>query len=248
MVGHPQNMHAYPTSGILDPAITRFIPILFLLLLTINMSLSAQGLEPKKRLPKADHTLESKLMDREYQLYVSLPSTYDAIDHNRYPVLYVLDGQYMFSTIDGTRFNLDFENRIEDVIIVGVGSGTDLESWQSNRTYEFTYSQDTTVKRFASGGAEIFLSCFKREIMPFVDNHNKTNADNGILGHSLGGLFVMYCFLKVPKSFGLYAMSSPSLMWKNNEILNQAKMVLPENKIGKNPYTTVFVSFGGRGP
>jgi len=151
----------------------------------------------------------------------------------------------MHSIIDGTRVNLDFKNSIEDVIIVGVGSGRDLESWQSNRTYEFTQSQDSSVKRYASGGAEKFLNCLKKEIIPFVDEHYKTNSDNGIMGHSLAGLFVTYCFVNSPDSFDRYAMSSPSLMWKESEMLKQAERVLLENKISGLPFKKAFVSVGG---
>ncbi len=207
--------------------------------------LFAQKLEVNKCILKEDHTIKSKIMDKDYQLYMSFPSSYTSKDTINYPVLYVLDGKYMFSIIDGTRVNLDFENKIEDVIIVGIGSGKDIGSWQTNRTYEFTPSEDKSVKKFESGGAKQFLECIKTEIIPFVDKHYKTNGDNGILGHSLGGLFTTYTFLNAPNSFSRYGISSPSLMWKNNELLNETETILTQTKTRDIPSIKVFISAGG---
>ena len=220
----------------------------FFLIISILFSFSGnlfgQKLEPKKRILEVDHTISSKIMKRDYQLYISFPASYSLKDTISYPVLYVLDGKPMFSIIDGTRVNLDFENKIEDVIIIGIGSGLDEQSWQVNRTFEYTPSQDSNVK-LQSGGAELFLECIKTEIIPFVDNHYKTNSDNGILGHSLGGLFVSYCFLNATDSFSRYGISSPSLMWKDNEILNQAELLFAKNISWDIPFTKMFISVGG---
>lgn len=209
-----------------------------------SSNLFGQKLEPKERILEADHTISSEIMKKDYQLYISFPDSYSSQDTISYPVLYVLDGKYMFAIIDGTRVNLDFENKIEDVIIVGIGSGLDDQSWQTNRTYEFTPSQDTTVRRFVTGGADFFLECIKTEIIPFVDKYYKTNSDNGIIGHSLGGLFVSYCFLNATDSFSRYGISSPSLMWKDNEILNQAELLFTRKKSWDIPFTKVFISVG----
>ncbi|WP_460219529.1 alpha/beta hydrolase [Psychroserpens sp. MEBiC05023] len=223
------------------------ISTLLLIVFTVSFANNfyAQKLEPQKPILEENHTVKSKIMDTEYQLYMSFPSSYNSKDTLSYPVLYVLDGKYMFSILDGTRVNLDFENKIEDVIIVGIGSGDDLESWQANRTYEFTPSEDKSVKRFKSGGAKQFLECIQTEIIPFVDKHYKTNGDNGILGHSLGGLFTTYAFLNDTNSFKRYGISSPSLMWKRNELLNQAEDIVANTKTWDIPSTKVFISAGG---
>lgn len=220
--------------------------IIFLLasvFFTFSNNLFGQKLEPKERILEADHTISSKIMKRDYQLYISFPVSYSSQNTISYPVLYVLDGKYMFSIIDGTRVNLDFENKIEDVIIVGIGSGLDEQSWQINRTFEYTPSQDLSVK-LQSGGAGKFLECITTEIIPFVDKNYKTNSDNGIIGHSLGGLFASYCFLNATNAFSRYGISSPSLMWKDNEILKQAELFLTKNKVWEISSTRVFISVG----
>lgn len=214
------------------------------LLLTFTNTMLAQKLPVKERSLEPNHSIYSEIMEQEYQLYISFPSAYSLQDTITYPVLYVLDGKYMFSIIDGTRVNLDFENKIEEVIIVCLGLGKDLDSWQSNRTFAFTPSEDKRIVKYKSGGAETFLKSLKTEVIPFIDENYKTNADNAILGHSLGGLFVSYCLLKEPNLFNRYGISSPSLMWKDSELLSQAKKEYFTNKKhleGK----TIFLSVGG---
>ena len=62
-------------------------------------------------------------MGKDYQLYISFPSSYSTKDTTSYPVLYVLDGLQAFPMIRGAQNVLSFGKEIEDVIIVGIGSG-----------------------------------------------------------------------------------------------------------------------------
>jgi enterochelin esterase-like enzyme len=43
-----------------------------------------------------DHSVESKINKRSYELYVSLPKGYSAKDSLLYPVLYYLDGALLY--------------------------------------------------------------------------------------------------------------------------------------------------------
>ena len=93
-----------------------------MLLLIFSISSFGQKLEPKERITEPDRTISSQLMGKDYQLYISFPKNYSNKDTISYPVLYVLDGRYVFSLIKGTKDALDlFGNEIEDVIIVGIG-------------------------------------------------------------------------------------------------------------------------------
>ncbi len=46
----------------------------------------------------AKYNLASKATSQEYELFVSLPSGYSPMDTVKYPVLYVLDGNFMFQS------------------------------------------------------------------------------------------------------------------------------------------------------
>ena len=228
-----------------------------LLLIFSNFSFG-QKLVPKERITEPDHIISSKLMGKDYQLYISFPRGYSTKDTISYPVLYVLDGRYSFPLIRGTRTALDLGKEIEKIIIVGIGSGLDLPSWLMNRRYDYTTSIDTAKERelenkygfpkgtIKTGGAEKFLKCIKTEIIPFVDEHYKTNTDRGITGHSLGGLFTAYSFINSNGYFTRFGISSPSFWWDNEKLLNQAVSQFTENEIWDLSQTKVFISVGDK--
>jgi hypothetical protein len=226
------------------------------LLLIFSFSSFGQKLEPKERITEPDHIISSELIGRDYQLYISFPKNYSNKDTISYPVLYVLDGLQAFSLLKGTQFLLGLEDEIEEVIIVGIGSETDIPSWLHNRSYDLTTSLDTTAHGWMeaawdlpkgsikTGGASEFLECIKTEIIPFVDKNYKTNTDRGITGHSFGGLFTTYCFINSDGYFTRFGISSPSLWWDSEKLLNKASSQFIENKTWDLPRTKVFISVG----
>lgn len=228
------------------------------LLLIFSYSSFGQKLEPKERITEPDHIISSEIMGRDYQLYISFPKNYSNKDTISYPVLYVLDGLQAFNLLKGTQFLLGFYDEIEEVIIVGIGSETDIPSWLLNRSYYLTTSLDTTAHGWMeaewglpkgsikTGGASEFLECIKTEIIPFVDKNYKTNTDRGITGHSFGGLFTTYCLINSDGYFTRFGISSPSLWWDSEKLLNKAVSQFIENKTWDLPPTKVFISVGDK--
>ena len=233
-----------------------------------SISLFGQKLEPKKREIEPDTTITSKIMGKDYQLYISFPRGYSTKDTIQYPVLYVLDGWNQFPTIKSIRETMDIDKELEDVIIVGVSSGLELISWGANRNYDYTPSQDSIHDRelekeaaktynldynmvkgqLKSGGAEKFLQCITTEIIPYIETNYKTTNDRGISGNSLGGLFTAWCFLNTKGVFSRFGINSPSLWWNNNEVLTQAESFFNTNKTLDIPFTKVFISVGEKEP
>jgi predicted alpha/beta superfamily hydrolase len=208
---------------------------------------------------KQDYHLKSKINHNNYQLFVSLPENYSKTDTTRYPVLYLLDGNYTFPIAHSTRQLLDLSGSLEDVIIVGIGYTWEksYEHWYVERWKDFTPSSDIisdTSRAFlallnlktsslASGGAQAFMNALQREIIPFIEKKYKVNADKGIAGHSLGGLFAAYSLFQEPKLFNRYGINSPSLWWHSDEIFIVEKSFAKKNK---NLNAQVFISVGSR--
>lgn len=238
--------------------------LLTLLLFISSTSLFGQKFEPKKRLLEADTSITSKIMGKDYQLYISFPKGYSTKDTTKYPVLFVLDGQGSFPVFKSVRESMDIDKELDSLIIIGIGSGLDFLSWGINRTYDYTPSLDTTFDRqyerdgakqynldynsvkgkIQSGGAEKFLQFITTEIIPFIDTHYKTTNDRGITGYSFGGLFTAWCFINTKGIFNKFGINSPSLWWNSEEILKQAEVVFTKNKTWEIPPTKVFISVG----
>jgi uncharacterized protein len=232
------------------------LTLLVAFIFAASTSLNGQKFDAKIRKTEPDHTISSKIMGKDYQLFISLPRSYDAKGTAKYPVLYVLDGEMFFPLFKSARELMDFGNELEDIIIVGISSGTDFSSWFINRTYDFTPSVDTADNRrteinmgfkeesLSSGGASKFLQCIQTELIPYIDEHYHTTPDRGLTGHSLGGLFSAYCFLNSNGYFTRFGINSPSINFNHNDLLNQAESFFKQHETWEIPPTKVFISAG----
>ncbi|PKH67984.1 hypothetical protein CXF59_05790 [Flavobacterium sp. ALD4] len=231
---------------------TKFVITTMLLLISSTIAFG-QKLEPKERITEPDHTITSKILGRDYKLYISFPKNYSTKDTVSYPVLYVLDGEWVFPIIRGTRAILDSEKELEDLIIVSISDADFTFRYQDYTTSLSTSTDEKVNKRsdmpkggLISGGADKFLTSMKTEIVPFVDKNYKTNSDRGIFGHSFGGLFAAYCLVNSDGYFTRFGISSPALWWDNEKLLNQAVTQFRENKTWDIPQTKVFISVGDK--
>lgn len=203
----------------------------------------------------ASHRIKSNFNDKTYELNVSLPNSYSANDSLHYPVLYVLDGKYSFSSMSSIRAGLDLGKEIKEIIIVSIEAvHSDQNDWFANRHNDYTPScipqADTLWSKILgipegklqSGGASNFLNTLEKDLIPFINAHYKTTPDRGISGHSLGGLFAGYCLLKRPGLFNRYGINSPSFWWNNSEMIqNEISFASQNTELN----ARVFFSVGG---
>jgi uncharacterized protein len=197
------------------------------------------------------HKFVSAYNKKEYQLKVLLPSKYAESGSAGYPVLYVLDGDYVTNLFQSTLHLFSLTPELQDVIIVTIdGISKSHEQWLASRYYDYTPTADrqadTAIAGFMktpvvpSGGAAAFLQTMEKQILPWVEKHYKTNADKGLYGHSLGGLFAAYCLLQKPTLFLKYSINSPSLWWRQGEMAKQFASAAPNALVN----ARVFLSAG----
>lgn len=203
------------------------------------------------------HAITSKITGVNYQLSVSLPMHYTESDSQTYAVLYLLDGNYTFPTAHATRTGIDIFGGLDNIIIVGIGYTWEqsLQPWFANRWADFTPTSSTSIDTAStvlssfglnkgdlkSGGADAFIEVLKKEIIPLIDKNYKTNADRGISGHSLGGLFAGYCLVKEPTLFQRYGILSPSFWWDGGGVLAMEEKYSTQNQA---LHVKVFMSVG----
>ena len=89
-----------------------------ILLLLFSSTSFSQKLEPKERTIEPDHVITSEITDRDYQLYISFPSSYTTKDTISYPVLYVLDGKRNFDFFYRPNIFLSAMGRIEQLYLI----------------------------------------------------------------------------------------------------------------------------------
>jgi predicted alpha/beta superfamily hydrolase len=174
------------------------------------------------------------------------PPGYEPDNRQRYPVLYLHDGQNLFdgttSFIPGqdwrvglTAQQLITSGAIQPLIIVGIyNTGKD-------RIAEYTPVRDSTSK--LGGGADLYGRMLVEELKPFIDANYRTlkvASQTGVGGSSLGGLVSLYLALKYPQIFGKVAAISPSVWFGDRAIVRYV------NKLGRRPKLRIWLDTGTR--
>ena len=156
-----------------------------------------------------------------HTLTVHLPPGYDLHPQQRYPVLYLHDGQNLFDAhtafagvpwrCDETAERLVRTREARPVIQVGVANTPD-------RLKEYGPTADDDL---ATGYARFLIE----EAKPLIDREYRTltgAADTGACGSSMGGLISLHLARNHPHVFGLCAALSPSLWWDHERLVREA--------------------------
>lgn len=169
--------------------------------------------------------IKSTILDNEREIYVLLPPGYQASDA-KYPVVYMNDGQNLFSTHGNwhKKWNVDFvmnrlyeERAVPETIIVGV---THLCA----REYEFTPTYDALIDN--GGGSVKYLSFLTEELKPFLESKYRILGDRkntAIMGSSLGGILTLEASRLKSDVFSKFAALSPSFWWDFGIMLEYAR-------------------------
>jgi predicted alpha/beta superfamily hydrolase len=147
--------------------------------------------------------LRSKLLGEDRELSVYLPNGYESSESKRYPLVVLLDGRMVFSSMAAMIHTLSEGGAIPRAIVVGISN--------TNRWRDLTPVEGMGIP--GTGGGEPFLASLSGEILPYIDSHWRTNGFRVFSGHSLGGLTTLNALQESPELFDAYLALSPSLEW-----------------------------------
>jgi len=180
---------------------------------------------------------------------VWLPPGYSEAE--RYPVLYMHDGQNIFepiSSIGGVAWEVDKAiarlveaGKIPSVIVVGVwNSDIRWREYMPQKAYEaptFEKHQKAILEKAGSEPiSDSYLKCLVEEIKPFIDAKYPTLPDQEntfIMGSSMGGLVSLYTICQYPEVF--YGAGCMSTHWLAgwDELVDEMAKMLPDPKTHK---------------
>jgi predicted alpha/beta superfamily hydrolase len=182
-------------------------------------------------------TLQSKVLGEERAFLVRTPRGYQQ-GSERYPVLYMTDGDRHIGHTAATVQFLAENGRIPEMIIVGI-SNTD-------RNRDLTPSRASLteggkeMKLPTSGGADKFLEFIETELIPLVESKYRVQPYRVLAGHSFGGLFAVHAFTSKPDLFNAFIAVSPTLPWDNELEVKRAAALLKERaELNRTFYVTL---------
>lgn len=156
-------------------------------------------------------TIESKKLDGSRELKIQLPRNYDSDSKRSYPLVIVLDGDYLFEPVAG---NIDYQAYWEDIpdcIVVGVKQGNTRED-------DFYYDDDNFLP--IAEGAN-FYEFLASELIPYIENNYSASNYRIIAGHDLGANFMNYYLFKDRPIFRAFIALSPDLAPKMADRLKE---------------------------
>jgi predicted alpha/beta superfamily hydrolase len=188
--------------------------------------------------------LRSRVLGESRTYYVHVPeSAQDPLyARQRYPVIYVLDGEAQFQHVAASVEWLGNTRVMPEAIIVGIRN--------TNRERDFTPTHIESglymsrEQATTSGGGENFTRFLQQELIPHIDSLYATTSYRMLVGHSLGGLFVLSTLLHHPNAFQAYVAIDPSLWWDDALLVRQASSLLAQPQVaGKTLFLPIATAY-----
>jgi predicted alpha/beta superfamily hydrolase len=207
----------------------------FALLVLISSSAQAQAPPGTTALK-----INSAVLGEERTILVRVPPGYET-NKQRYPVLYMTDGNAHIGHTSSTVEFLAQNGRMSELIVVGI-TNTDRTRDLSPTHVTTTVAGGNSALQFpTSGGADKFLKFIETELIPEIEKRYRVHPYRILAGHSLGGLFTIHAMVSRPELFNSYVAVSPALQWDNQVAVKRAEDFF---KAPKEWQATLFMSLG----
>jgi predicted alpha/beta superfamily hydrolase len=196
------------------------------------------------------HTIHAKQLNRDYQVYISLPSSYSP-NGPPLPVVFVTDADYAFPLVRAITARVGGHSKaISPFVLVGLSYAIgDTGTYSRNRDYTPTihYGQQATSdmpgRKPIYGEGDGYRRFLKSDVLPFVAQRYKVDWSRSMfVGHSYGSLLGTQILLTSPQMFSRYVLSSPSLWYDQRIMFSREKEYAATHKDMK---ANVFFAVGG---
>lgn len=167
--------------------------------------------------------INSTILNEERKLVVYTPGGYAYDTTKKFDVIYVFDAQAkeIFDMVTAT---MTFKNNgICPMIVVGVVS--------TDRNKDFLplneYKSTADMYYGHLGNADNFLKFISNEAIPLINTNYRTLPGKTAVGHSNGGTFIAYAFLKQPALFDAYIAISPNFAYDSMQLVKRFREFNP---------------------
>ncbi|KAF2205489.1 hypothetical protein GQ43DRAFT_453106 [Delitschia confertaspora ATCC 74209] len=173
-----------------------------------------------------------------------------------YQLMYVLDGNALAHTAtEAFRKRRPVDSIQPDTIVVSVGYPDILPDspYSQGRYYDYQMPvcANCTIPDIPGvpSSAENFIAFLDEVLRPWIRKTvfpSVTFNRDGLYGHSLGGLFVLYALLVRPDLFDVFLSASPYLIWNDEYIFSQLGPLKTGNNLSNGTTKPAFqLSYGG---
>lgn len=147
-------------------------------------------------------TILSRRMDMKREITVSVPAGYDKDSKKVYPLLVILDGDYLFEAFEGALTYGNYWDDLPEMIIVGISQNKEGERFADCKLNE----EGLPTQR-----AERFYEFIGGELLPYIEGKYRIAPFRIIAGHDITAGFMNVFLYKDQPLFNAYIAMSPEL-------------------------------------
>ena len=152
---------------------------------------------------KVTDTITSKRLNEDREITIGLPPSYEKHPNQKYPVLVLLDGDFLFDAFQGALSYGNYWDDLPEVIIVGI-------TQNKNNERETDCAVDETNGLPTEKG-EAFFEFIGLELLPYIEKKYRTAPFKMIAGlDTTAGFLNCYLYKDIPL-FDAYISMSPEL-------------------------------------
>ncbi|MEO8451195.1 MAG: alpha/beta hydrolase-fold protein [Gemmatimonadota bacterium] len=200
----------------------------FCLVLLLPSAISAQATPDNRVTIGTIDSVWSGTLKESRKYWVYTPGSYNDSTYlpQKYPVLYLLDGDAHFHSVTGL---LQFLGSgingvflVPEMIVVAIPN-TDRARDLTPTHVEKGLDGKPAPFFKTTGGMPNFFQFIKNELIPKVEGSYRTAPYRILVGHSLGGIAAIDALYTIPETFNAYIAIDPSLWWDDRVLLKKAK-------------------------
>ena len=146
-------------------------------------------------------TIASKSLDEDREITISLPNSYENQPKQRFPILVLLDGDFLFDPFQGALSYGNYWDDLPEVIIIGITQNKNNER-----------SADCTIDKtngLPSEKGERFYEFIGLELIPYIEKKYRVAPFKMIAGLDTTASFLNYFLFKDTPIFDAYIAMSP---------------------------------------
>jgi len=170
---------------------------LFLVLLCINSTFIFSQ--------KTTETISSFKLGEDREITISLPASYEKHPEKKYPLLILLDGDYLLEPFQGALTYGAYWDDLPEVIIVGVTQN------KNNEREADCEVEEKTVGLPVEKGVK-FFEFIGFELVPYIQKKYRSSPFKIIAGHDITAGFINFFLYKDHPLFNAYISLSPELV------------------------------------
>src|SRR4030095_5627553 len=176
----------------------------------------------------------STVLKEQRKIWVYVPNMNSGLQNSkqRFPVLYLLDGDAHFNSVVGMIQQLSQVNGntiFPEMILVAIPNTDRTRDLPPPHIESDPPMMDNAFSK-STGGGENFAAFLQKELIPHVDSSYLTQPFRVLVGHSFGGLTVMNIVNNHSKLFNAYIAIDPSMWYDKEKFLKSTEQKLAGQK------------------